>query len=59
MRAGEARGEPIAALMQVTGSNVRNEHLVLCAPGCKVVVGAGDLSKTVERDEVGCKVVVL
>ena len=44
MWAGEAREEPMAALMQVTGSNVRNEHLVLCAPGCIGVYGAGDFS---------------
>lgn len=37
----EAHEDAIAALVQVTGSNVRNEHLVLCAPGCIGVVGAG------------------
>lgn len=54
-KCGLAREEPIAALMQVTGSNVRNEHLVLCAPGCIGVDGASDLSIALEKDEVGCR----
>lgn len=39
----------MAALAQVTGNNVRNEHLVLCAPGCIGVVGASGLLIAVER----------
>jgi hypothetical protein len=53
----EAHEDAIAALVQVTGSNVRNEHLVLCAPGCIGVVGAG-LSVAGEKELVVCEVVV-
>jgi hypothetical protein len=45
---------PWRRLMQVTGSNVRNEHLVLSAPGCFGVDGAGEFSYDV-REEVGCR----
>jgi hypothetical protein len=40
---------PSRRLMQVTGSNVRNEHLVLSAPGCLGVDGAGEFSCEQEK----------
>lgn len=42
---------PSRRLMQVTSSNVRNEHLVLSAPGCFGEYGASDSSWAL--DEVG------
>jgi hypothetical protein len=38
--------KPSRLHMQVTGSNVRNEHSVLSAPGCIGVYGAGDSLKS-------------
>lgn len=43
---------PSRRLMQVNGSNVRNEHLVLCAPGCFGVDGASEGSWMWSRERV-------
>lgn len=40
---------PSRRLMQVTSSNVRNEHLVLSAPGCFGEYGASDSSWALEE----------
>jgi hypothetical protein len=49
MRDGGRAWSPSRRLMQVTGSNVRNEHLVLCAPGCVGVDGASGFSCALEE----------
>jgi hypothetical protein len=51
MRDGGRAWSPSRRLMQVTGSNVRNEHLVLCAPGCVGVDGASGFSCALEEEE--------
>ena len=50
---------PSRRLMQVNGSNVRNEHLVLSAPGCFGVYGASEYCKQWSREKVGCRVIVV
>jgi hypothetical protein len=51
----EGARSPWRRLMQVTGSNVRNEHLVLSAPGCFGVDGASRFSCALEEEGAGCR----